>query len=56
MTNGDRIRTFSNEQFALVLMCPNEAVLDDIPCRKDAGDKHGCMRCIYDWLNAEEAE
>ena len=53
MTNGDRIRTFSNEHLALVLMCPNDAVLDEIECLKESGK--GCRKCIYDWLNAEEA-
>lgn len=27
MTNGDRIRTFSNEQLALTIMCPVDACL-----------------------------
>lgn len=56
MTNGDRIRTFSNEQLALTLMCPNDAGLDEIECRKDKGDKHSCARCVYDWLNVEESD
>ena len=61
MTNGDRIRMFSNEQIALVLMCPIEAMLadeDEITCLGDAEkahDEHTCARCIYGWLNKEEA-
>lgn len=55
MTNGDRVRTFSNEQLALILMCPNEACFDDIECRKTEENNH-CIRCVYDWLNAEESD
>lgn len=54
MTNGDRIRTFSNEQLALMLMCPNEACLDDIECRENESDKNTCVKCVYAWLNTEE--
>lgn len=51
MTNGDRIRMFSNELLAQVLICPNDAVLDDFECPKIS-----CLRCTYDWLNAEERD
>lgn len=62
MTNGDRIRTFSNEQLALILMCPNEACLDDIECKKNddkllpASGKYSCIKCAYNWLNTEETD
>lgn len=39
MTNGDRIRTFSNEQLALILMCAVDACLttdcEPIQIKKD---------------------
>ena len=64
VTNGDRVRRFSNEQLALMLMCPNDACLDDIKCRRSetdkqilgpASQKNPCISCLYDWLNAEES-
>jgi len=60
MTNADRIRTFSNEQLALTIMCPNDACLADIECPKSdnellpASGKYSCVKCTYDWLNSEE--
>ena len=63
MTNGDRIRTFSNEQLALTLMCPVDACLtmdcEPIQIKKDNGKCNAsqineCVKCIYKWLNQEE--
>lgn len=62
MTNGDRIRTFSNEQLALSLMCPVDNCLtlesEPITIKKDNGEcknaPQECAKCIYDWLNQQE--
>lgn len=58
MTNGDRIRTFSNEQLALALMCPVDACLtmdcESIQIKKENGECNDCVECIYQWLNQEE--
>lgn len=59
MTNGDRIRTFSDELLALTIMCPVEACLTEedepITIMKD-NDKcpSNCSKCIYEWLQQEE--
>lgn len=52
MTNGDRIRTFSDENLALTIMCPNEAGLADISCNKN--NQKNCLKCRFDWLQEEE--
>ena len=63
MTNGDRIRTFSNEQLALSLMCPVDNCLtlesEPITIKKDNGEcknatARECAKCIFDWLNQQE--
>ena len=63
MTNGDRIRTFSNAQLACSLMCPvdNCLTFDDEPItiKKDSGKcknatAEQCAECIYEWLNQQE--
>lgn len=63
MTNGDRIRTFSDSQLALSLMCPVDACLtldsEPITAKKDSGQCFNatstvCAKCIYAWLQEEE--
>ena len=65
MTNGDRIRTFSDEQLALVLMCPVEACLtfdnEEITIKRDSEvcDKetlNNCAKCTLNWLKQDEFE
>lgn len=56
MTNGDRVRTFDNAHLALVLMCPNDSELAEIDYAAEWDETVNCMKCVYDWLNAEEAE
>lgn len=65
MTNGDRIRTFSDEQLAFVLMCPVEAGLtfdnEEITIKFYSGvcDKetlNNCTQCVLDWLKQDEYE
>ena len=48
MTNGDMIRTMSDEELALSLMCPEEMGLADMCCPR--GDDQNCRQCIYNWL------
>ena len=58
MTSGDRIRMFSNETLALVLMCPIAAGIADVgdfDCAKNGHGEHNCRKCTLDWLNKEEA-
>lgn len=55
MTNGDRIRSMTDEELAVTLMCPNEMGMAEIKC--DHSDDKNCCRCLLDWLNQpEEAE
>lgn len=52
MTNGDRIRTMSDEQLALTIMCPNDTGLAEIAC--DHSDDLNCAQCTPDWLQEKE--
>lgn len=65
MTNGDRIRTFSDEQLAFITMCPVEACLtldnEPITIKRDCGkcffeDIKSCIKCTYEWLQQEESQ
>lgn len=61
MNNGDRIRTFSNEQLAFMIMCPvesglafeGEMIAQEIypKCKKN---ETSCTKCCFEWLNQEE--
>nr|DAP41979.1 MAG TPA: hypothetical protein [Bacteriophage sp.] len=54
MTNGDYIRSLSDEELAQIVMCPNEIGFDEIVCDRD--NQH-CSKCTLRWLEAErEAE
>ena len=48
MTNGDMIRSMSDEDLALNIMCPNESGLAEIEC--DHSDKCDCYECCLDWI------
>ena len=50
MTQADRIRSMTDEELALVLMCPNENGLANIDC--DHSDKCNCYKCILGWLQS----
>ena len=52
MTNGDRIRSMSNEELAVALMCPNEMGMTEIECAPS--DDKECRQCVLDWLNRPE--
>lgn len=51
MTQGDRIRSMSDEELAMCMMCPNENGLAEINC--DHSDNCNCHGCILRWLRSE---
>ena len=51
MTNADRIRSFSDEELAMNMMCPNENGLGKIKCNKN--DNCNCYECLLKWLHSE---
>lgn len=53
-TNADRIRSMSDEELAMNMMCPNENGLGEIEC--DKSDSCNCYECILDWLQSEVEE
>ena len=53
-TNADRIRSFSDEEMAMNMMCPNENGLGEIEC--DKSDNCNCYACILKWLQSELEE
>lgn len=50
-TNADRIRSMSDEELAMNMMCPNENGLGEIEC--DKSDNCNCYECILKWLQSE---
>ena len=50
-TNADRIRSMSDEELAMNMMCPNENGLGEIECNKD--DRCNCYECILKWLKSK---
>ena len=53
-TNADRIRAMSNEELAMVMMCPNENGLAEIDC--DKSDSCNCYGCLLKWLQEKVEE
>ena len=53
-TNADRIRSFSDEELAMNMMCPNENGLGEIEC--DKSDNCNCYTCILKWLQSKVEE
>lgn len=51
ISNADRIRSFSDEELAMNMMCPNENGLGEIEC--DKSDNCNCYACILKWLQSE---
>lgn len=49
MTNGDRIRRMSNEELAVIVMCPYETDPDMCICNTEMG----CLECCRRWLEEE---
>ena len=54
ITNADRIRSMSDEELAMNMMCPNENGLGEIEC--DKSDNCNCYACILKWLQQEVEE
>lgn len=54
MTNADMIRSMSDEELAVNLMCPNEMGMAYIPC--DKSDQCNCCKCLLDWLRQSAME
>lgn len=53
-TNTDRIRSMTDEELAVNMMCPNENGLAEIDC--DKNDNCNCYECLLKWLRAESEE
>jgi len=53
-TNADRIRSMSDEELAMNMMCPNENGLAEINC--DKSDSCNCYECLLKWLQSEVEE
>ena len=51
MTQADRIRSFSDEELAMNMMCPNENGIGKIEC--DKSDNCNCYECLLKWLQSE---
>ena len=51
MTQADRIRSFSDEELAMNMMCPNENGLGEVEC--DKRDNCNCYECLLKWLQSE---
>ena len=54
ISNADRIRSFSDEELAMNMMCPNENGLAEIECNHS--DSCNCYECILKWLQSEVEE
>ena len=54
ISNADRIRSMSDEELAMNMMCPNENGLGEIEC--DKSDNCNCYACILKWLQSEVEE
>lgn len=54
MTQAERIRSMTDEELAVNMMCPNENGLAEIDC--DKNDNCNCYECLLKWLRAESEE
>ena len=52
MTNADRIRSMTDEELALAVMCPTEIYFGYEKCVYD----ESCEECILKWLQRESEE
>ena len=51
-TNAERIRSMTDEELALAVMCPADITGGDTKC-----DRYGnCRKCTLDWLQRESEE
>lgn len=51
-TNADRIRSMTDEELALAVMCPADITGGDTKCDQ----YHNCRKCTLDWLQRESEE
>lgn len=51
-TNADRIRSMTDEELALTVMCPADITGGDTKCDQ----YHNCRKCTLDWLQRESEE
>ena len=51
MTQADRIRSMSDEELAMYMMCPNENGLAEIDY--DKSNSCNCYECLLKWLKSE---
>lgn len=62
MTNGDRIRAMSDEELAVIILCPYDTAGEPaniMPCIKDGNvqefvSQEECKKCIVEWLERED--
>ena len=63
-TNGDRIRSMSDEELTKIILCPYDTAgkpIDIMPCIKDGNIQElvppeDCKRCMLEWLQSEVEE
>lgn len=56
MTNVDRIRAMSDEELALLIICPTEYDLgfsNSKECECNGEMNRNCCRCTLNWLRSE---
>lgn len=51
MTNGDLIRSMSDEELAMSMTCPNENESEENIC--DKREDYNCYECLLKWLQSE---
>lgn len=63
MTQGDHIRSMSDEEIAEIIMCPYDTAgkpIEIMPCTKDGIQEfvtpESCKKCIIEWLHSEVEE
>ena len=54
ITNADRIRAMTDEELAVVIMCPIELDGRNDPC--DKGLAYSCLECCLQWLQEPAKE
>ena len=52
MTNADRIRSMTDEELAMAIMCPAEFIKSDKVC----DFSHDCKDCTLAWLQKESED
>ena len=60
-TNGDKIRSMTDEELTEIIMCPYDTAGEPeeiMPCIRETGDSDfvpvkDCKRCMMEWLQKE---